>query len=377
MARVLFDHVTKRFDSVVALRELTLEVDDGEFLVLVGPSGSGKSTALRMLAGLDDISDGSIYIGERRVNDVAAKERDIAMVFQTYALYPHMSVRDNMAFGLKLRGLSRSAIDARVQDAAAVLGIEELLGRKPRQLSGGQRQRVALGRAIVREPAVFLLDEPLSNLDAKLRVQTRTEISRLHQRLGTTFVYVTHDQVEAMTMATRIAVLNHGVLQQVGPPQELYERPTNMFVAGFIGSPEMNFFDATVRQEDGVVQLDLGGGDALPVLPVDAPALSAWDGKRLVVGIRPEHIHDYEHVPPLVSAAPLRANVEVVELMGNESFLHLERAGTPFLARVDPHSRARAGAAHQVVLDVSRIYAFDPETEAAIPVGAERAATAG
>jgi multiple sugar transport system ATP-binding protein len=373
MARVLFEHVMKRFDRVTAVNDLNLEVVDGEFLVLVGPSGSGKSTALRMLAGLDDISGGSIYIGDRRVNDVAAKDRDIAMVFQTYALYPHMTVYENMAFGLKLRKLPGGEIDRRVREAATILGTEELLNRKPRQLSGGQRQRVALGRAIVREPAVFLLDEPLSNLDAKLRVQTRTEISRLHQRLGTTFVYVTHDQVEAMTMASRIAVLNHGVLQQVGPPQELYERPANVFVAGFIGSPEMNFFEATVRSGAESLLLDLGGGAMITVLPEDVPELSKWEKKRVLVGIRPEHIHDYEHVPQRVVPAPLEADVDVTELMGNETFLHLMRNGQRFLARVDPHSRATPGRPHKVVLDVSRIYAFDPETEAAIPIGAEGA----
>ena len=246
MADVLYDGVTKRFGDVYALNDLTLEIPDKEFLVLVGPSGCGKSTALRLLAGLEDISEGDVYIGGERVNDVAPKDRDIAMVFQSYALYPHMSVYDNMAFGLSLRKTPKDEIDRRVRESAQILGIEDLLDRKPRQLSGGQRQRVALGRAIVREPAVFLLDEPLSNLDAKLRVQTRAEISKLHQRLETTFVYVTHDQVEAMTMATRIAVMNEGMLQQVGTPQELYESPVNVFVAGFIGSPAMNLFEVAV-----------------------------------------------------------------------------------------------------------------------------------
>ncbi|KPJ49301.1 MAG: hypothetical protein AMJ38_03640, partial [Dehalococcoidia bacterium DG_22] len=254
MATVTYDHVTKRFETVVAVNDFDLEISDKEFLVLVGPSGCGKSTALRLLAGLEEITEGNIYIGDRLVNNVAAKDRDIAMVFQSYALYPHMSVYDNMAFGLTLRKTPREEIRQRVHEAAQILGIEELLQRKPRQLSGGQRQRVALGRAIVRDPAAFLLDEPLSNLDAKLRVQTRAELSKLHQRLGTTFIYVTHDQVEAMTMATRIAVMK---VQQVGAPQELYDRPHNIFVAGFIGSPAMNFFQATVKGPRDEMHLDI------------------------------------------------------------------------------------------------------------------------
>src|SRR5512142_531666 len=264
MAGVTYDHVTKQFGEVKAVNDLNLDVKDKEFLVLVGPSGCGKTTALRLLAGLEDITSGQIMIGERVVNDVAPKDRDIAMVFQSYALYPHMSVYDNMAFGLKLRKMKKADIDKRVKEAAQILGISHLLDRKPKQLSGGQRQRVAVGRAIVREPKVFLFDEPLSNLDAKLRVQTRAEISKLHQRLGTTFIYVTHDQVEAMTMGTRIAVLRDGLLQQVDTPQNLYDCPANTFVAGFIGSPAMNFFDVKLVRSDGKLVID-GGSFQLDV----------------------------------------------------------------------------------------------------------------
>ena len=259
MASVTFDHVYKRFGDVVAVNDLTIEVEDKEFLVFVGPSGCGKTTSLRLLAGLEEITEGNIMIGDRVVNDVPPKDRDIAMVFQSYALYPHMSVYDNMAFGLKLRKTPKADIERRVREAASILDIEHLLDRKPKQLSGGQRQRVAVGRAIVREPAVFLFDEPLSNLDAKLRVQTRSQLTRLHQRLATTFIYVTHDQVEAMTMASRIAVMKDGILQQIDTPQHLYDHPQNVFVAGFIGSPSMNFFDATLVESDGKLEINAGG----------------------------------------------------------------------------------------------------------------------
>ena len=367
MAGIVFDRVTKAFGDSLAVREFSLEVVDGEFLVLVGPSGCGKSTTLRMLAGLDEITSGTISIGGREVNSVAAKDRDIAMVFQTYALYPHMSVFDNMAFGLKLRGVPRSDIQQRVQQAAALLGIEELLRRKPGQLSGGQRQRVALGRAIVREPAAFLLDEPLSNLDAKLRVQTRAEISRLHQRLGTTFVYVTHDQVEAMTMATRIAVMNEGVLQQVGSPQELYDRPTNVFVAGFIGSPAMNVFEGTVRRE-GERLVVAGDGLEVEVPPERADSFAPLEGRALTFGMRPEHIHDPAYVPAGIVPAPLDADVDITELMGNETFLHLQRGSTALLARVDPRTGARAGSRTSVVMDLTHLRAFDAATGLAVPL---------
>src|SRR5687768_8593625 len=287
MAGVKFDHVEKYFGNVHVLKDLNLDVSDGEFLVLVGPSGCGKTTALRLLAGLEEISDGSVYIGDRRVNDVAPKDRDIAMVFQSYALYPHMSVYDNMAFGLKLRKTPKAEIDKRVKEAAEMLGITQYLDRKPKALSGGQRQRVALGRAIVRNPAVFLMDEPLSNLDAKLRVQTRSEISKLHQRLKTTFIYVTHDQVEAMTMGTRIAVMKDGILQQLDSPQKLYDEPSNMFVAGFIGSPSMNFFEARLDRGDGGAVVDFGPFK-LPLPAQKLDKLGGHIGKPVYFGIRPE-----------------------------------------------------------------------------------------
>jgi multiple sugar transport system ATP-binding protein len=373
MAGIVFNQVTKAFGDAIAVRDFSLEVADGEFLVLVGPSGCGKSTTLRMLAGLDEITSGTISIGGREVNSVPAKDRDIAMVFQTYALYPHMSVFDNMAFGLKLRGIPRSDIQTRVQQAAALLGIEDLLKRKPGQLSGGQRQRVALGRAIVREPAAFLLDEPLSNLDAKLRVQTRAEISRLHQRLGTTFVYVTHDQVEAMTMATRIAVMNEGVLQQVGSPQQLYDHPANVFVAGFIGSPAMNFFDGSVQREGERLVI---AGDGLDFeVPTDRAALfEPLEGRALTFGMRPEHIHDPAYVPAGIVPAALEADVDITELMGNETFLHLKRGNTALLARVDPRTRARAGAATSVVMDLSHLRAFDARSGLAVALEVAAAA---
>src|SRR5215204_6591087 len=287
MATVTFDHVTKRYGDVTAVDDLNLEIADGEFMVLVGPSGCGKTTSLRMIAGLEEISEGQLRIGDRVVNDVAPKDRDIAMVFQSYALYPHMSVRDNLAFGLKLRKVPKADIEKRINEAAGILQLEKLLDRKPKELSGGQRQRVALGRAIVREPAVFLMNEPLSNLDAKLRVQTRAEIARLHQRLRTTVVYVTHDQVEAMTMGDRIAVMNFGVLQQVGPPQDLYERPVNKFVAGFIGSPAMNFINVRAEKANGTVTLKNEALE-LPVPDRLKDIVAAADGE-LTLGVRPEH----------------------------------------------------------------------------------------
>jgi len=367
VANVTFEHVTKRFDEVVAINDLSLEIADREFLVLVGPSGCGKSTALRMLAGLEQITRGNIYIGDRLVNDVPAKDRDLAMVFQSYALYPHMSVYDNMAFGLKLRKVKKEEIKRRVTEAARTLGIEELLKRKPRQLSGGQRQRVAVGRAIVREPKAFLFDEPLSNLDAKLRVQTRAELSKLHERIGTTFIYVTHDQTEAMTMADRIAVLRDGIIQQVGRPQELYEYPDNIFVAGFIGSPAMNFFEATVKGEPESPQLDAGPFQ-LPIPRQKAAGLVKYRGKKIVLGVRPESIHDSDFPRSGVIPIPVEATVDVLELMGNEIFLHLISDGTNFLARVDPRTKAKPGRKIQVLFDLGEMHAFDAETEQAIPL---------
>jgi multiple sugar transport system ATP-binding protein len=370
MATVTYEHVTKRFDTVVAVNDFDLQIPDKEFLVLVGPSGCGKSTALRLLAGLEEISEGNIYIGDRLVNRVPAKDRDIAMVFQSYALYPHMSVHDNMAFGLSLRKMHKEEIQRRVNEAAQILGIEELLKRKPRQLSGGQRQRVALGRAIVRDPAVFLLDEPLSNLDAKLRVQTRAELSKLHQRLGTTFIYVTHDQVEAMTMASRIAVMKDGVLQQVGDPQQLYDRPDNTFVAGFIGSPAMNFFPAAVKGDGQGMHLEIGAF-RVPVPEERVNDLLPYKGKEIIFGIRPENICD-PTCQPVTIEAPVKARVDVTEVMGSEIFLHLVADGKPFLARVDPRTKARPGQEIQVSFDMSRMHAFDAKTEEAIRRGGER-----
>ncbi len=365
MANVRFDHVTKRFGKVVAVDDFTLEIPDRDFVALVGPSGSGKSTALRLLAGLDTITSGDIYIGDRLINRIAPRDRDIAMVFQSYALYPHMSVHDNMAFGLSLRHVPRDEIRRRVLEAAQILGIDQLLPRKPRELSGGQRQRVALGRAIVREPAVFLLDEPLSNLDAKLRVQTRAEISKLHQRLGTTFVYVTHDQIEAMTMATRIVVMNEGRIQQVGTPQELYERPTNLFVAGFIGSPAMNLFEGEIAATADTASINASTFHL--ELPLDqARRLRDHGGEKLVFGIRPEDIYDLAFLPPGIEAQSMQARVDVVEPLGNETLLYLLIGEQQFLARVDARTRATPGAQMNVALNLSRLNAFDPQSEQAI-----------
>jgi multiple sugar transport system ATP-binding protein len=365
MANVKYDHVTKQFGDVVAVNDLDIEIDDKEFLVLVGPSGCGKSTALRCLAGLEEVTAGHILIGDRVVNDVAPKDRDIAMVFQSYALYPHMSVYDNMAFGLRLRKTSTDEIDRRVKGAAEDLGIEMLLERKPKQLSGGQRQRVAVGRAIVREPQVFLMDEPLSNLDAKLRVEARAMISRLHHRLETTFIYVTHDQTEAMTMGMRIAVLKDGLLQQLDTPQNLYDRPDNMFVAGFIGSPAMNFFDATLVASDGETYVD-GGTFRVKMPPEKVAPLTSYLGKEVVFGVRPEDIHDRAFAPPDIMVAPLNVRVDVTELMGNEIFLYLLVGDKSFIARVDPRTQARVGQEMGIVINMENVHLFDPKTESAI-----------
>jgi len=362
MASVTYDHVYKRFDEVVAVNDLSLEIEDKEFLVLVGPSGCGKSTALRLLAGLEDISDGTLKIGDRVVNDVAPKDRDIAMVFQSYALYPHMSVYDNMAFGLKLRDYPKDQIAERVNNAAEILGITPLLDRKPRQLSGGQRQRVALGRAIVRDPQVFLLDEPLSNLDAKLRVQTRAEITKLHKRLETTFIYVTHDQTEAMTMASRIAVMNHGVLMQIDSPQNLYDSPNNLFVAGFIGSPAMNFFNAELVQdgEDVVVKT---GSFSVKVPSDRRAALKGHVGKSVIFGLRPEDIHDPNFAPPAITAQNVETEVDLTELMGNEIFLFLKSGEDEYVARVDPRTSYKMGDKVTMAFNMNNMHIFDKETE--------------
>jgi len=365
MASVTYQNVIKRFGDLEIIKKLNIQVEDKEFLVLVGPSGCGKTTALRLLAGLEEITEGEIMIGERVVNDVAPKDRDIAMVFQSYALYPHLSVYDNMAFGLKLRKTPKEEIKRRVNEAAAILDITHLLERKPRQLSGGQRQRVAVGRAIVREPKVFLFDEPLSNLDAKLRVQMRAEISKLHQRLQTTFIYVTHDQTEAMTMASRIAVINKGVLQQLDTPQVLYDRPSNLFVAGFIGSPAMNFFSAKLVKNGDKVVVET---DDFKVQIPDALAASykSMDGKSVVFGIRPENIHDPDFAPPNIHGEKVNAKVDVTELMGNETFLYLVAGKNTFIARVDPRSHRRVGDQAQVIFDMDKFHIFDATTEEAI-----------
>ncbi len=365
MASVTYEHVTKRFGDVIAVNDLSVDIADKEFLVFVGPSGCGKTTSLRLLAGLEELTEGNIFIGDRLVNDVAPKDRDIAMVFQSYALYPHMSVYDNMAFGLKLRKTPRAEIERRVREAAGILGIEELLDRKPKQLSGGQRQRVALGRAIVREPAVFLMDEPLSNLDAKLRVATRAELSKLHQRLETTFIYVTHDQMEAMTMGTRIAVMRDGILQQVDTPQTLYNAPSNIFVAGFIGSPAMNFFDVTITGTKEETYID--GGTFKLRIPVEkAGPYVDYIGKQVVLGTRPEDIHDPQYAPPSITAAPVKARVDVTELMGNEVFLYLLTGTKSFIARVDPRTTARVGQDVEVFFNMDNMHIFDRDTELAI-----------
>ena len=364
MASIKFDHVWKRFNDVTVLKDLNIDIPDQEFLVLVGPSGCGKSTALRCLAGLEEISDGNIMIGDRVVNDVPPKDRDIAMVFQSYALYPHMSVYDNMAFGLKLRKVPKPEIDRRVKEAAEMLSIGHLLDRKPKALSGGQRQRVALGRAVVRDPAVFLMDEPLSNLDAKLRVQTRSEISKLHQRLKTTFIYVTHDQTEAMTMGTRIAVMRDGLLQQIDTPQNLYDHPANMFVAGFIGSPSMNFFDAKLDKSGSGLVVHLGEGFTLPVPTYRAEMLSSHVGKNVYFGIRPEDLHDANFVPPGVdSSARLHTDIDVVEPMGSEVFAYASKSGKEFVGRFDPRSSARVGGTLEIVFDMAKMHVFDRENE--------------
>jgi multiple sugar transport system ATP-binding protein len=367
MASVTYDHVFKKFGDFTAINDLNLAIEDKEFLVLVGPSGCGKTTALRCLAGLEEVSEGRVMIGTQVVNDVAPKDRDIAMVFQSYALYPHMTVFDNMAFGLKLRKVPKAKIKTQVEAAAEILGIEHLLKRKPRELSGGQRQRVAVGRAIVREPKVFLFDEPLSNLDAKLRVQTRAEISKLHQRLQTTFIYVTHDQTEAMTMATRIAVMNKGILQQLDTPQNLYDRPNNLFVAGFIGSPAMNFFPAHLRKDGNA--LYVATDDFAVKIPDErASVYMPLAGREVIFGIRPEDIHNPDYAPPGIHASPIEAKVDVTELMGNEIFLYLISGKNNFVARVDPRTRFQIGNQVQIVFNMDNFHIFDPAQDRENPI---------
>jgi len=369
MASLSLKGVYKRYaGGVTAVSDVNLEIADKEFLILVGPSGCGKSTTLRMIAGLEEISEGEVYIGDTLVNEVAPKDRDIAMVFQNYALYPHMTVYENMAFGLRLRKTPKEEIQKRVQEAARVLDIEHLLDRKPKALSGGQRQRVALGRAIVREPKVFLMDEPLSNLDAKLRVQMRSEIGKLHRRLQTTFIYVTHDQTEAMTMGTRIVVMKDGFVQQVASPQELYDTPANLFVAGFIGSPQMNFFNAKLEKVDGRACLTFG--EHKIVLPEGkAKALEGKEeyfGKEVIVGIRPEAIYDDEaHITALTDST-VKVHVDNTEMMGAETYLYILLDKTQLVARVNRRSTAEIGQDIQVAFDANKIHLFDKETEVTI-----------
>ena len=368
MASLNLKGIYKRYaGGVTAVSDFNLDIADKEFIVLVGPSGCGKSTTLRMIAGLEEISEGELYIGDKMVNDVAPKDRDIAMVFQNYALYPHMTVFDNMAFGLKLRKMPKEEIKKRVHEAARILDIEHLLDRKPKALSGGQRQRVALGRAIVREPKVFLMDEPLSNLDAKLRGQMRTEISKLHQRLQTTFIYVTHDQTEAMTMGTRIVVMKDGFIQQIDSPQVLYDRPDNMFVAGFIGSPPMNFVDGTLVKNDDGMFVNFGATSIK--IPADKAAKlegSEYIGKTVVLGIRPENIDDDAKAIAEFPDAVAEAAVDVTELMGAEIYLYMTIEGTSFTARVAPESTAKPGDTIKVAFNVNKMHLFDKETEKVI-----------
>jgi multiple sugar transport system ATP-binding protein len=365
MAKVVLEQIVKQFGTVTAVNNVSLEIPDKQFTVLVGPSGCGKTTCLRLIAGLEEASAGNIYIGDRIVNDVAPKDRDIAMVFQNYALYPHMSVYDNMAFGLRLRKYPRPEIDRRVKEAGEMLGIQELLSRKPKQLSGGQRQRVALGRAIVREPQVFLMDEPLSNLDAKLRVQTRAEIKKLHARLRTTTIYVTHDQVEAMTMGDQIVVMKDGLVQQVDTPLRLYDQPANLFVAGFIGSPAMNFLEVKLVRQDGKLIVD-GGNFRGDVPPDIASKLGEWAGRPVIFGIRPEDVYDRAFYSTDGTGAVLQANVDVHEPLGSDIILYLTAGEHSIVARVDARSQARMGQTAQVVIDMKKMHLFNSDTHAAI-----------
>ncbi|MFV0503516.1 MAG: ABC transporter ATP-binding protein [Lachnospirales bacterium] len=368
MAELRMKDIVKRYpNGFVAVQEFNLDIADKEFIIFVGPSGCGKSTTLRMIAGLEEISDGELYIGDKLMNDVAPKDRDIAMVFQNYALYPHMTVYDNMAFGLKLRKTPKDEIEQRVTEAAKILDIEHLLSRKPKALSGGQRQRVAMGRAIVREPKVFLMDEPLSNLDAKLRVQMRTEISKLHQRLETTFIYVTHDQTEAMTLGTRIVVLKDGIIQQVDSPSNLYYKPQNLFVAGFIGSPQMNFITCGVTEESGALYLNFEGYKLkVPENKVASLKDGGYIDKEVIMGVRPENLHDEPQVISTFPDSVVESNVEVTEMLGAEVFLYLKIGPNNLVARVDPRSTAAAGDKIKLAIDVNRIHFFDKDTEKTI-----------
>ena len=368
MASLSLEHIYKKYpNGFEAVKDFNLEIEDKEFIIFVGPSGCGKSTTLRMVAGLEDISSGTLKIDGKVMNDVEPKDRDIAMVFQNYALYPHMTVYDNMAFGLKLRKVPKDEIDKMVKNAAKILDLTNLLDRKPKALSGGQRQRVAMGRAIVRNPKVFLMDEPLSNLDAKLRVQMRSEIAKLHQRLGTTIIYVTHDQTEAMTLGTRIVVMKDGVVQQVDTPQHLYDLPDNLFVAGFMGSPQMNFLDAVVTVNGSQAVLVIGGDIKVPLNAEKSRALidGGYEGKTVVMGIRPEHLSDHER-DLAASDAIFSAKVNVYELLGAEVYLYFDIHDVPITARVNPSTTARPGSEVRFAIETEKVHVFDKETEKTI-----------
>ena len=368
MASLSLQHINKTYpNGFQAVKDFNLEIEDKEFIIFVGPSGCGKSTTLRMIAGLEEISGGTLKIGDKVMNDVEPKDRDIAMVFQNYALYPHMTVYDNMAFGLKLRKVPKDQIDKAVREAARILDLEKLLDRKPKALSGGQRQRVAMGRAIVRNPKVFLMDEPLSNLDAKLRVQMRIEISKIHQRLGATIIYVTHDQTEAMTLGTRIVVMKDGVVQQVDTPQHLYEQPGNLFVAGFMGSPQMNFLDAQIAEKGGNLVAKVGEYDVIvPAAKAKVLKDGGYVGKTVVLGIRPEDIHDSQMFIEASPSAPMTSTVKVYELLGAEVFLYFDVNGTQVTARVDPRTNSKTGDTIKFAFDMEKSHFFDKETELTI-----------
>ncbi len=361
MAELQLNNIEKVYDKkVTAVEDFNLHINDKEFIVFVGPSGCGKSTTLRMIAGLEEITNGDFIIDDKRMNDVAPKDRDIAMVFQNYALYPHMNVYDNMAFGLKLRKMDKQEIDRRVQNAAKILGLEALLDRKPKALSGGQRQRVALGRAIVRDAKVFLMDEPLSNLDAKLRVQMRAEIQKLHQRLQTTTIYVTHDQTEAMTMATRLVVMKDGIIQQVGAPKEVYDKPENVFVGGFIGSPAMNFLHGTLGEDHimlGDIQIAVPEGKMKPLRE------QSYVGKEVILGVRPEDMHDEPLFIDANEDKKIKAQIEVAELMGSESYLYSKLNDQEFIARVDSRSDIKGGEEIDLAIDMNKVHFFDKDDE--------------
>ena len=369
MASLSLSHINKTYpNGFQAVKDFNLEIEDKEFIIFVGPSGCGKSTTLRMIAGLEEISGGTLKIGDKVMNDVEPKDRDIAMVLQNYALYPHMTVYDNMAFGLKLRKVPKDQIDKAVREAARILDLDKLLDRKPKALSGGQRQRVAMERAIVRNPKVFLMDEPLSNLDAKLRVQMRIEISKIHQRLGATIIYVTHDQTEAMTLGTRIVVMKDGVVQQVDTPQNLYQKPGNLFVAGFMGSPQMNFLDAVISEKGGNVIATIGGEHEVIVPAAKAKVLKdkGYVGKKVVLGIRPEDIHDSQMFLETSPSKPMNSVVKVYELLGAEVFLYFDVDGTQVTARVDPRTTAKPGDPIRFAFDMEKAHFFDKETELTI-----------